>query len=251
MPSYLNADRGFGSTKSFMPDTSAVASDNASQRNLYSAEQQRRQQGRQFDANLGFQREGLAQQGALAREGYANQTGIANIQAEASKYPYILKQQRFDKIFPLISGYISDPNKFLSSYNTSSQTGQQPTISDAPIYNDQRIQEQVNATRAQNDAAMASRNAQLQRDAAGRGAGSRSPLVEQLMNSNYAQNLAGNTQAEQQLRFDAAGKNAQQVLAAQKAREEQYANRQNEGIERGKVGVSALSSLLSGISGLV
>jgi len=192
-----------------------------------------------------------ALQAALAREGNANQMSIASMQSEASKYPHLLKQQRWNQLFPSVQGLLSNPGQFLSQYNTSQASGQQPGIAASPIYSGQQTNEAVNAMRAKNDRAMASRQEQLSREAAGRGAGSNSPLVRSMREAMYGRNLAANTAGEQDLRFNVAGQNAQHLLKAQQAQEEQYARRQNEGIERGKVGVGALSSILGSLIGSI
>lgn len=206
----------------------------------------RQQDQQQFGANLGFQREQMAAQQQQARDAQANQLNIARMQADASRYPTQVKESMFNRIFPYI-GRMMNGGSFLSGYNTSAQTGQQPYISDAPVYSQQAIQERVNAQRAQGDAAMASRQQQLRNSAAGRGASANSPLMQSMMNAMYGQNLAANTQAENDLRFNAAKENASQVLNAQQAREKQYASRQGEGIERGKVNYSGLTGLLGAL----
>lgn len=205
----------------------------------------------QFGQQQAAQRYGTDLQAALAREGNSNQARIAQMQADASKYPHILKQQRWNQLFPSVQGMLTNPGQFLSQYNTSQVSGSQPTINAAPIYSGQQTNEAVNAMRAKNDRAMMSRQEQLSREAAGRGAGANSPLVRSMREAMYGRNLAANTSAEQGLRFDVAGQNAKHLLAAQQAQEDQYGRRQNEGIERGKVGVGALTSILGSLMGSI
>lgn len=212
----------------------------------------RQQDQQQFGANLGFQRDQLAAQQQQARDAQANQMNIARMQADASRYPTQVKESMFNRIFPYIGNLMGGGGgSFLSGYNTSGQVGQQPYISDAPVYSQQNIQENVNAARAQSDAAMASRQQQLRNSSAGRGASANSPLVQSMMNAMYGQNLAANTAAEQQLRFNAAKENASHVLDAQKARESQFGARQQEGIERGKVSYSGLASILGALGSFI
>jgi hypothetical protein len=249
MPWNLNATSGGGGIKLLTPYTQ-VDPDVASRSGMdyVNQQQQIKSQKQLQDAQLAAQRYGVDVNAGVQREGYANQARIAQMQSDASKYPYLLKQQRWEQIWPFAQNLLAGgPGSWMSGYRGQGQVGQQPTISDAPIYSQMDIQNQVNATRAQNDAALASRQAQLSKDMAGKGYGSRSPLAMALNNAMFGQNLAGNTAAEQQLRWNAAQGNAQQVLEAQKAREGQFASRQNEEIERNKVQSGILSQLLGGI----
>lgn len=196
-----------------------------------------------------------ALQAQLQREGYGNQSAIARMQAEAAKYPHILKQQRWDQIFPSVQGILSGTSpifgQFGSSYGGTGQQGQQPTINASPVYNNQQIQERVNDTRAQNDLSLASKQRANNQSMAGRGFGSRSPIAMAMNQAMFGQNLAANTQAENQLRFDAASANAKQLLAAQQAQEAQFASRQQEDIDRNKVRSGLISALFGSALGAI
>jgi hypothetical protein len=251
----LNYNRGFGS-KGYIPGAS-TAPIFAAQQGAADALNQRRLSQQQFGQNKALQGEQLAQRQREAEmdynarmAGYSNQTGIANIQAEASKYPHVLRQTRWNQVWPWAQNVLKDGTA-TSGYQGGGQVGNQPTISDAPVYSEQQIQQQVNAARAQNDAATASRNQKIGREMAGRGYGSRSPLAMALANANQSQALGANTAAEQQLRFQAAGANASHVLDAQKALEQQFASRQGEDIERNKQYKSFLSQTLASILGSI
>lgn len=191
---------------------------------------------------------GLA--GQLA--GYRNQMGIARIQADASTTPAYLQQDRFNTVFPWIKGIIGQGGwGGQGGYHGGGQVGQQPWISDAPVYTPEQIQQQANATRAQTDAAVAGQQRQLASQMAGKGFGSRSPLAMRMSQAIGMKGLSAATDAEQQLRLGAAEKNAQQILQSQQAREQQFASRQQEEIDRGKTWSSYLSSILGPLTGLV
>lgn len=213
---------------------------------------------RQLQADQLAQRDRDAQLNAeLQRQGYANQQSIAQMQAEASKYPHLLKEKRFNQLFPMVQNVLGGQGGMAGmfgsaggpAYTGQGQVGQQPFISDAPVYDNQQIQEQVNAQRAQGDAALAGKQRQMQQSMAGRGFGSRSPIAMAMSNALFGQNLAANTANESQLRFDAAGANAKQRLEGQQARERQFASRQQEEIERNKTRSGIISSLFGSLMG--
>lgn len=212
---------------------------------------QGQRQGRQFDANLALQRDQLNQQGALAREAQANQINMARMQADASTLAERNKQGFRQQLFPTFLSLLKGGGMggarggLYNQYTGGGQIGQQPYISDAPVYNNQQIQEQVNAQRAQGDAAVAAQNAAAAKNLAGKGFGSRSPLAMAMASQRAMANLGANTQAENDLRFQAAKANADQVLKAQLGREGQFAARQDEDIKRNQQQASMLSSILS------
>lgn len=257
----LNYNRGFGTGRVLTGQVSdpelARTSMGAYQQRL--GGQQAHQQGlERMRAQQGFDRDSLnlqlAQQdreggrrSADHAAGLANQANIARMQTEAGKLPTLLKQARWNQVFPWVQGQLNNLGNWNSGYQGAGQQGQQPAISDAPIYSQQLIEQQVNQTRATNDQATAQRQAKLGQDLAGRGFGSRSPLAMMMGEAMQMQNLAGNTQAEQGLRWDAAGGNAKHVLEAQKAREAQFANRQQEEIERGKTTKGLLGQIFASL----
>jgi hypothetical protein len=259
MPSYYAQGRGktpysIGTTSS--PDIGDQGAFNLAQqrqRGIQDKEQAKDQYGYQrglADQQWGFNQQQMANDAQLKREGYGNQLQMTQMQAEAAKYPHILKQQRWQQLFPFAQGILGQAQGGqYNQYAGGWPVGQQPNISDAPVYNNQQIQEQVNASRAGNDASLASRQRANNQELSGRGFGSRSPLAMMMNQAMFGQNLAANTQAENKLRFDAAGANAGQVLKAQSAREGQYASRQQEDIERNKVRSSLITSLFGSLMG--
>lgn len=208
------------------------------------AQQQIDAQAAQQAAQLGFGREQLAQQGALGRA-----------QIDASLAPTRFAEQRFNTVFPLVQkqlGAISGgAGSGTAGYQGGGPVGQQPAISDAPVYSQDQIQQQVNATRAQNDQATAGKQRDAAQQMAGRGYGANSPLAMALNNSLGMNNLATNTGAEQDLRFKAASGNASQVLEAQKAKELQFANRQDEDIKRNQIYRNSQNALIASLLGSI
>lgn len=159
------------------------------------------------------------------------------------------KDSHFNQLFPWLQNQIGAFNGNMATAGGNS--GQSPTITVGGVWNPQQIQQQVNATRAQNDQSMQSQNRQQQQTTAGQGFGSHSPILQALQGQNFASNLATNTQAEQSLRTGTAQQNQQATLASQQAREAQFANRQREDIERRKPYFAQQSALIAALGGLM
>ena len=125
-----------------------------------------------------------------------------------------------------------------------------PNIQVGGVYNPQQIQQQVNATRAQNDQSTATQMNTNAAQTSGRGFGSNSPLLAALQGQAQGQNLATNTQAEQTLRTTAAQQNQQALLASQQAKANQYNQQvQQQLTARGQT-LGTYNALLSSLSGL-
>lgn len=225
----------------------------AQRKQLEDAAKERAQRQGQFDANLALQDRNSALQAALQREGYGNQQTLARIQADAATLAERNKQGFRTQLFPtflsLLQGAGNGNGTTTEGYRGAGQVGQQPGITEGGIYSPAQVQERVNMTRAQNDARMASQNAANERNLAGRGFGSRSPMAMQLAQSGQMANLAANSQAENDIRWGAAEGNAKQLLDSQRAREAQFAARQQEDIERGKQKSGLITGLLGAMGG--
>ena len=175
-------------------------------------------------------------------------TEQARIGAEASKFPHILKQQRFDTLWPWLQGQFGNLQNELA--RAGGQSGASPEITVGGVWNPQQVNQQVNATRAQNDMAAQSQMKQQAQKVGGMGFGSNSPLLQALQGQTQAANLATNTQAEQQFRNQAAQLNAEHLFNTQQGRENQFASRQREDIERRKPIWSGYNTLLGSLVGL-
>lgn len=186
---------------------------------------------------LGFQREQLAQQGALSRA-----------QIDASLAPLRFQQQKFQTLLPMAQQALQGAGNYFQQYQGPG-FAQRPQISDAPVYSDQMIQQQVNATRAQNDAQTAGQQRGVAQQMAGRGYGSNSPLAAALSNQLAMGNLATNTANEQDLRWKAASGNASQRLEAQKAQAVQALGYEGEQTKRGQIAASQQNAILAALLG--
>ena len=170
-------------------------------------------------------------------------------QAQAAELPHKFAQQRFNQIFPLLQSQLGQAQ---AGYQTpGGASGQSPEITVGPMWNPQQIQQQVNASRAANDQATAGRMQGVQRQVGASGFGSNSPLAMALQNNLQNQNLATNTANERETRMKATQENANQIFRTQMGREQQFAARQGEDIERRKPYFSTFNSLLGALSGLV
>lgn len=183
-------------------------------------------------------------QDQIAAQRYAAQLGIQPAMTSEAN-----KMSRFNSIFPLLTGQFSRINSQMAT--AGGQSGKSPEITVGGVLNPQQIQQQVNAMRAGNDQTGASQMAQQGRDTAGRGFGSRSPLLAALRGQTQANTLAENVGGEREIRLGAAQQNAGHLLGTQQAREGQFASRQREDIERRKPYFSLQNTLLQSLAGLV
>lgn len=176
----------------------------------------------------------------------------AQIGADASKYPATLAMQRFNEVFPFIKGQLGGLSGTLGGAlaGGGGASGMGPNIKVGGVWNPQQIQQQVNATRAQNDQSMHSQMNQNAAKVSGEGYGSNSPLLMALQGQSQGQNLATNTQAEQTLRTTAAGQNQQALLASQQARANQYNQQQQAALTARGQTLGTYNALLSSLSGL-
>jgi hypothetical protein len=204
------------------------------------AQQQADAENQRLSSQLGFNREQLAQQGALTRA-----------QIEASLAPTRFAQQKFDAVFPMVQGQLGNLAGQGQSWGgyTGQPAGPRPEISDAPVYNEQQIQQNVNAQRAQTDAGTATQQRAMGNQMASRGFGSNSPLAMALNNSLMQSGMATNTANEQDLRWKAAAGNASQRLDAQKARATQDLGYLGEETKRGTVNRQQQTALISALLG--
>lgn len=185
---------------------------------------------------------------ANQRLGYQNQLDLANIGNQPALLAANQKQNRFQTLFPLLKNQMFNAGKMATA---GGQSGASPEISVGGVLNPQQIQQQVNSMRAGNDQTGATQMAKQTADTSGRGFGSNSPLLQALHGQTQANTLAQNVGGERDIRLGAAQKNAGQLLNTQQAREQQFASRQNEDLERRKPYFSLQNTLLSSLAGLV
>lgn len=194
----------------------------------------------QLRAQLGMQGNiaGLQAQTGLQETGMQTsaQTQQAQIAADASKYPYQLRYQQFQQLFPMYQQGFDTLNNAAkggaaSGVANPNMSGQ-PAINAGPVYNQQQMQRQVNQGNAQTDAATATQQRLNQQQNAGRGYSSNSPLLAMLNQSAQMGGNASKAQNEQALRFNSAQANSDQLLKGQTAQEQQFSNRQQEALQR-------------------
>jgi hypothetical protein len=167
-------------------------------------------------------------------------------QLATARLPHELAQQRFNTVLPYLTNALGN-----FSSTVGGQSPPSPEITVGPVWNSQQIQQQANAMRARNDQATQSRIQGTQQNMAARGFGNRSPLLAALGAQYQNQNLAANSAGERDLRWNAAQGNAQNVQQTQVARSNQFAQRQQEDIERRRQALGSQSAMLSALAGLV
>lgn len=181
-----------------------------------------------------------------------DQEEIAKINAQAAEYPATLRNQHFQQLFPLLSNALSSTGSLTNPVTPGgvSATGG-PAINAGPVWNPQQIQQQVNASRAQTDAATQTQQRASADQAAGRGFSSQSPLTLALQGQEAGQGLATKAANQNQIQWGAAQGNADQTLKGQQAREQQFASRQNEDIARRQPFFQQQNALISALGGMI
>jgi hypothetical protein len=183
-------------------------------------------------AELDFQKSQMAQQGQEFQATLAD------------------RQNRFNTVWGALSGMMGGAFGPGGAFTAGGQSPPSPEISVGGVYNPQQVQQQVNAARAGNDQATASRMRQFTSETTGRGFSPSSPLISAMWGQLQGQNMGANTDAEREIRQGAAGQNAQQLLATQQAREQQFASRQDEDIRRRQPYLQNVNAWISALAGL-
>jgi hypothetical protein len=154
-------------------------------------------------------------------------------------YPFVQSSLAAAQDSPITPGLSFDP----------------PFVSTRGIYTAAQVQQQVNLAWARNDSRTQAQLLQTQKELAGRGFSSNSPLLEALKVGYLGQNLRSNAEAATTIRLQSAQANAEQTLKGQELRNTQFNQQQGVAIESEKnqvtrqVGlVGALASLIGGIT---
>lgn len=185
----------------------------------------------------------------------------AQVGALASMIPASMQQQRFNTIFPYLTGQLNARQQS-PLIQVTPQSTPRPEITVRPIYDEAQVQSQVNAMRARNDVSLASRMNEAQQRAAGSGYGANSPILEATRARLQAANTAANTQGELDMRTQLAGANAAQILRGQTARSDQANQQAQEAYQYAALNADLASrqrqlemqfqnTLLSALAGLV
>jgi len=156
------------------------------------------------------------------------------------------KNNRFNTIWGSIQGQLGGLNQ-----SVGGQSPPSPPMGGGQIWGAQDIQQNLNANRASTDRQVATQNANMQGSLAGRGFGSRSPLAAALETQTAMSGMGQKADYARQFVPQARQQNANYGLQVGQAREQQFANRQNEDIERRRTTVGQQTSLLNALAGLV
>jgi hypothetical protein len=166
----------------------------------------------------------------------------------------VYADQKFNLVYPFVQQSIQNAQN-QTSPPTPGLSFSPPAISTRGVYSAGQVQKQVNQAVARNDARTNSQILQTQRDLAGRGFSSNSPLLEAVRVGLTGQNLRANNDAETQIRLSASQANADQILKAQELVNAQFNQQQEVALESEKnqitrqVGlVDALAQMIAGIT---
>ena len=185
--------------------------------------------------------------GSMGHTGKRDWDNSAAINAGAQAYATDEKAARFGQIFPWLTGQLGGLG---AMSRTGGQSPPSPEITVGGVWNPQQTQQRVNAARAQNDQSLATQQRGNAEKLSAGGFGGNSPMLAALQGQAASANRATNTTSEREIRNTAAEQNAGHLLNTQKAREAQFASRQQEDIERRKPIYQLYSSLFGSIAGL-
>lgn len=157
-------------------------------------------------------------------------------QLKAQLLPYEQKQNRFNQLYSLLTSY-GTPDMGAS--------GPGPNINAGPMYTQDMVQQNINAQRAQNDAALGSQTRQMQRELAGRGFSPQSGLGTALASRGRAANTMANADAERETRMQMAQANAQQMAKMQALQVQAASDRAQEDIARRRAQADWQSALFA------
>ena len=176
------------------------------------------------------------------------QAGAVHDPLQAAQLTAADQMSRFSQVFGLLGGQLNN-NGGVST--AGGQNTAPPPITTGPMLNDQQIQQQVNSSRAANDASTQGAMAKNASSLAGRGLGGNSPLAMMLNQGLQNNNLATNTANETNTRLNAAQQNAQQTLNSQQALSNQWATGNQLDIQRRAPVIQQKTALISALAGLV
>lgn len=199
---------------------------------------------------------GAAVQAAMANQGWITKPWLdwgmyenptLDWQKQQFQQTLASKNQHWDQVFGMLSGLAGQGGQMARA---GGESGTGPSISAAPIYNNQQIEQGVNALRGKADAETETRVRGMEASAGGRGFGSNSPMLQAMRNSAFNANTATKVDAERNFRQQAASDNASQILKGQTAQEQQFASRQREDIERRRPYFEQTNALIAALAGL-
>jgi hypothetical protein len=167
--------------------------------------------------------------------------------AVAQELPHRLYQGRFDQTMP----YLQQQAGQAWNIANSAQRAQSPNITVGPVWSDQQIQQQVNSRNAAIGQETAARQRASREGMASRGFAGNSPLIQDLLTRMDMQGLAQKTENERDVRMQMANRNARHLLDTERAREQQFASREQEFLQNRGQGLNLVAALMGNIAGIV
>jgi hypothetical protein len=192
-----------------------------------------------------------AAQQDMSRGQNASQQAVAKTQADAAMYAPRLQQERFNTVLPMFQDLMTQMATGGGMYQPGGQVGQAPPITVGGVYSPDQTQQQVNAARAQNDAALQTYMRAAAGRLAGRGYGADSPVMAALAGQAQGQNVAANADSERQIRMTAAEQNAQHLLGTEQANLQRWNMMEDSDIRRRIPYLQQQTSMLAALAGLV
>lgn len=177
------------------------------------------------------------------------QAGAVHDPLQATQLTEANKMSRFNQIYGLLGGQLGNLNGGV--YTAGGQNTPPPPISTGPMLNDAQIQQQVNTSRAANDAQTQGQQQRSSDSLAGRGFGGNSPLSQMLNQGYQNNNMATNTANETNTRLNAAQQNASHTLNTQQALSNQWATGNQLDIQRRAPVIQQRTALMQALAGLV
>lgn len=199
----------------------------------------------QQTANRGLDLQ-AAQGAAQLTSGNANAAADRANQLQIGLAPTQLKRDIFGQVSPLLTGLLGS-----NTQRVGGQSDAAPSISRAPIWSADQIQQQVNSGQAANLAGADTQNRDAATRMAGQGFGTRSPLLAALQGATNMQAQAANTDTDRQTRWDAAQGNADQTYRTDQLATQQWDQAQQQDIARRQMQTSYAGNLASVLASLV
>lgn len=202
---------------------------------------QERMQGNQFNfqgTQAGLDR---AQAKDLQSAALSNQLSIAGM-------PIAFAREKFNSIFPLVSGAIGGMGGGASAGGGG---GGQAQMAPGSVYTPGMIDQSVNSMKAGNAQQSATMQRKNASDNAAGGFGSNSPLLQAMNNQAQMGAMQANTSGERDLRLGAATANAKQGLGAAQANNQARIGFEQNAIDARRTDVNARTSLLQALAGMM
>lgn len=177
-----------------------------------------------------------------------------SLQQQLGLAPIEFQREKFGAISPYITSILGGLTGAGGQANFGTPGGMAPPlpqITAAPVYSPQMTDQAVNMAKANNAQQTATNNRDLATRLAGQGFSSHSPLLASLQASNQMAQFGADAQAENNIRFGNAQANASQLLAGQKAQQQQWSDFNDQDIRRRQTQLSGVSSLLGALGGLL